>query len=117
MTALVAIDWGTTNCRAFRMGPGGEILEKRATAMGILAVKNANFAGALFQTGRAEEAVAQYRMALQLQPAYVEAHLNLALVLARLGRNGEAIAAYEAALRLKPDEPRATEGLARLRGR
>lgn len=77
----------------------------------------ANFAGALFQTGRAEEAVAQYRMALQLQPAYVEAHLNLALVLARLGRNGEAIAAYEAALRLKPDEPRATEGLARLRGR
>lgn len=52
MTALVAIDWGSTNCRAFRLGPGGEILEKRANAMGILAVKNANFSGALMDLAR-----------------------------------------------------------------
>lgn len=74
-----------------------------------------NLAGALFQAGRADDSVAQYRAALQLQPAYLEAHVNLALVLANLGRTAEAIAAYEAALRLNPDEPRAKEGLARLR--
>lgn len=52
MTALVAIDWGTTNCRAFRIGPGGEILERRTSAMGIMSVKNANFAGALMDIAR-----------------------------------------------------------------
>lgn len=52
MTALVAIDWGTTNCRAFRIGAGGEILERRTSAMGIMSVKNANFAGALMDIAR-----------------------------------------------------------------
>lgn len=52
MTALVAIDWGTTNCRAFRMGAGGEILERRTGANGIMAVKNSNFAGALMDLAR-----------------------------------------------------------------
>jgi 2-dehydro-3-deoxygalactonokinase len=51
-TSLVAVDWGTTNCRAFRIGAGGQILEKRANAMGILAVKNANFPGALADLAR-----------------------------------------------------------------
>jgi tetratricopeptide (TPR) repeat protein len=74
-----------------------------------------NLAGALFQAGRAGEAVEHYRAALAAQPGYLEAHVNLGLVLARLGQNAEAAAAYEAALRLQPGEPRATEGLARLR--
>jgi 2-dehydro-3-deoxygalactonokinase len=52
MTALVAIDWGTTNCRAFRIGAGGEILERRTSALGIMSVKNANFAGALMDLAR-----------------------------------------------------------------
>lgn len=37
MTALIGIDWGTTSFRAWRMGPGGEVLETVADGPGILA--------------------------------------------------------------------------------
>lgn len=46
MTALIALDWGTSNCRAFRIARDGAILETRAAAQGILAVKDGNFAAA-----------------------------------------------------------------------
>ncbi|TBN42718.1 2-dehydro-3-deoxygalactonokinase [Paracoccus subflavus] len=37
MTALIGIDWGTTSFRAWRMGPGGEVLETVSDGPGILA--------------------------------------------------------------------------------
>lgn len=37
MTALIGIDWGTTSFRAWRMGPGGEVLDQVADGPGILA--------------------------------------------------------------------------------
>lgn len=37
MTALIGIDWGTTSFRAWRMGPGGEVLDHVADGPGILA--------------------------------------------------------------------------------
>lgn len=45
--ALIALDWGTSNCRAFRMARDGAVLETRSAAQGILAVPNGDFAGAL----------------------------------------------------------------------
>jgi 2-dehydro-3-deoxygalactonokinase len=45
-TALVGLDWGTSNCRAFRIARDGAVLETRAAAQGILAVKDGNFAAA-----------------------------------------------------------------------
>ncbi len=34
-TALVALDWGTSTLRAYRLGPGGAVLEHRALPAGI----------------------------------------------------------------------------------
>jgi 2-dehydro-3-deoxygalactonokinase len=46
MTALIGLDWGTSNCRAFRIARDGAVIEARAAAQGILAVKDGNFAAA-----------------------------------------------------------------------
>ncbi|MFD2813482.1 2-dehydro-3-deoxygalactonokinase [Paracoccus aerius] len=37
MTALIGIDWGTTSFRAWRMGAGGEVLDRVGDGPGILA--------------------------------------------------------------------------------
>ena len=44
--SLIALDWGTTSLRAYLMGADGTVLEKKATALGILNVKDGDFAGA-----------------------------------------------------------------------
>jgi 2-dehydro-3-deoxygalactonokinase len=46
MTALIGLDWGTSNCRAFRIARDGTVLETRSAAQGILAVKDGAFAAA-----------------------------------------------------------------------
>ena len=47
-------------------------------------------------------AIAEYRVALRLQPDYAEAHVNLGNALARQDELTEAMAEYEAALRIRP---------------
>ena len=44
---MIAVDWGTTNFRAFRLGADGEILDRRTAACGILHVEGGAFAAAL----------------------------------------------------------------------
>jgi len=44
--ALIAIDWGTSNCRAFRLGADGAVAERRA-GPGILQVPAGGFPAAL----------------------------------------------------------------------
>jgi tetratricopeptide (TPR) repeat protein len=51
---------------------------------------------------RNEDAIAQYREALRLNPAFAEAHSNLAETLAKQGQIEEAIVHYQEALRLDP---------------
>jgi 2-dehydro-3-deoxygalactonokinase len=46
MTALIAIDWGTSSLRAWRMDASAKILEFRRDDLGILKVENGNFAAA-----------------------------------------------------------------------
>jgi 2-dehydro-3-deoxygalactonokinase len=46
MSGLVAIDWGTTNVRAFHIADDGSLLDRREKALGLQSVKNGNFAGA-----------------------------------------------------------------------
>lgn len=45
-TALVALDWGTTSCRAYRIDAGGRVLETVSSASGILNVPDGDFDGA-----------------------------------------------------------------------
>lgn len=64
--------------------------------------------------GRADEAIATYRRALELSPAFVEADFALALALLPLGRRAEAEQALQAALQQQPTFPKALILLARL---
>ena len=52
--------------------------------------------------GDREAAIAQFREALQLNPAFADAHLNLAIALRQAGRMEEATSHYNEALRLNP---------------
>jgi 2-dehydro-3-deoxygalactonokinase len=44
---LIAVDWGTSNFRAFRLSADGAVLARRSSPQGILRVGNGNFAEAL----------------------------------------------------------------------
>ena len=44
MVSLIAIDWGTTSFRAYRLSEQGNILDKRETSNGIISVKEGQFA-------------------------------------------------------------------------
>jgi tetratricopeptide (TPR) repeat protein len=70
-----------------------------------------NLGAGLFNMGRLDEAIAEYREALRLKPDFPEAHNNLGRALRDRGRPDEAIAAHNEALRLKNDYPEAYLGL------
>jgi 2-dehydro-3-deoxygalactonokinase len=46
-TALIGIDWGTSNNRAYRIDDRGEVLESRCGGVGLSAVKDRDFDAAL----------------------------------------------------------------------
>jgi serine/threonine-protein kinase len=57
----------------------------------------------LLGKGRTDQAIAEYREAIRLQPDHVSAHHNLAEALRERGRFDEAIPEYREAIRLQPD--------------
>jgi len=63
-----------------------------------------NLGTAWLDTGRLDEAVAQYEVALRLKPGSAEAHNNLGSAWEKIpGRLNAAVSEFEAAIRLKPD--------------
>jgi tetratricopeptide (TPR) repeat protein len=61
--------------------------------------------------GRTEDALAQFRQAVTIDPNDAEAHNDLAAMLCQLGRADEAISHYRQALALAPDHAAASLGL------
>jgi tetratricopeptide (TPR) repeat protein len=61
-----------------------------------------NFGNALLDLGRTDEAAAQYREAVRINPSDPDARANLAQVMFKQGDAGEAIAQYQEALRIDP---------------
>ena len=59
------------------------------------AVAYYSLGNALFRTGRASEAIEQYKEALRIDPDYAEAHNNLGSTLFQTGRTSEAIEEYK----------------------
>jgi tetratricopeptide (TPR) repeat protein len=70
-----------------------------------------NLAYALAKQGKLDEAVAQYREALEIQPRYAETRYNLGIALSRQGKLDEAIAQYRAALEIAPAKTEARNNL------
>jgi tetratricopeptide (TPR) repeat protein len=75
---------------------------RRALQLAPSAQVHYNLALLLQKSGRGEEAIARYRQALALQPAFAQAHNNLANVLKAAGRHEEALAHYAEAVRADP---------------
>lgn len=48
-TRLIALDWGTSSARAYRIGATGEVLERREAPLGILHVRSGGFGAALLE--------------------------------------------------------------------
>jgi tetratricopeptide (TPR) repeat protein len=70
-----------------------------------------NLGYALYQKGRAEEAITQYREALHINPANAKAHYNLGVALFHKGKVEEAISQYQEALHINPANEEAHNNL------
>ena len=64
---------------------------------------------------RLDEAAAEYREALRIDPSYANAHNNLGNVLLSQKRYGEAIGEFEEVVRLQPASSAAKKNLAAAR--
>jgi protein O-mannosyl-transferase len=70
------------------------------------AVARDNLGSALVDTGRPQEAIAQFEEALRLDPADSAAHNNLGALLTTIGRPQDAVGHLTQALALDPDQPK-----------
>lgn len=70
-----------------------------------------NLGNALKETGRMDEAISQYSLALQINPDYAHAHNNLGAALAMRNSLDEAINHYLRALEINPNNAEVHNGL------
>jgi tetratricopeptide (TPR) repeat protein len=68
-----------------------------------------------YDQGRLEDAIREYRMAIEDDPENYRAHYNLAVVYHDLGKKDDAAAEYLEVLQLDPDNARARVSLASIR--
>ncbi len=61
--------------------------------------------------GRLTDAIAEYEIALRIEPGHADAHNNLGNCLARAGRMAEAMMEYRSALRIRPNHADAHNNL------
>lgn len=73
---------------------------------------NTNLAIVAVQQGEVGLALEHGKRLVELEPDYVESHLNYGSVLAKAGRQREAVAAYRAAVKLAPASPDVVRELA-----
>jgi Flp pilus assembly protein TadD len=69
----------------------------------------------LFQKGQVNEAVEQFRKALEIKPTDAEARNGLGVALAQKGKLNETISQFQEVLRVRPDFSPAQNNLARAR--
>ena len=62
-----------------------------------------NLGNFLIQTGRTDDAIAQYQLALHARPDYADAHYSLGNVLLQRGKVDDAIVQFQLALHARPD--------------
>jgi tetratricopeptide (TPR) repeat protein len=72
---------------------------------------HSDFGIALLHTGRVQDAVEHFRLAMKYDPNCLPAHFNLAVALQDQGRLDEAVGEYRKYLQIKPDDPNALNAL------
>ena len=70
-----------------------------------------NLGNVLAQGGKPDEAIQEFRKAIEIKPENPEAHFALGFVLARQGKSAEAEAEYLLAIKQKPNYPEASQQL------
>ncbi len=70
-----------------------------------------NLGIALKAQGKLDEAIAEFREAIRVQPDHAMAHNNLGVALENQGKFDDAIAEYHQAIRLQPDDAKAHSNL------
>jgi tetratricopeptide (TPR) repeat protein len=78
----------------------------------LVAREHFNRGANLDEEGRIDEAIREYRKAIDLKPGYAEAHCNLGTALKAQGKTEEAIREYRLAAALKPNLAEAHNNLA-----
>ncbi len=78
---------------------------------------HSNYGFALGEAGRSQEAVQEFRRALEIKPDLADAHYNLGLVFERGGRDDDALEEYGEALRVAPRNSEARYNMALLLAR
>ena len=67
------------------------------------AVAHNNLGQVLLQMGKADEALAHFKQAVDLRPDLVEAHINLGNVFLQKGETQKAVAQFQKSLEIRPD--------------
>ena len=71
-----------------------------------------NFGAVLLRRGRLQEAIAEFQMALNLKPDYVDAHYNLGIAMVKQGNLADGIHHFSETLRLQPRNVKALNNMA-----
>jgi len=96
--------WGTEH--QLRFWQNSETLFAHAIAVTKdNAIAHINLGVALEQDNQQQEAIAEYRKAIDIEPGRFQAHNNLANLLAAMGSREKAFEEYQEALRLNPNSP------------
>jgi tetratricopeptide (TPR) repeat protein len=95
----LGVEWRRFGNAEAALSAFDEALKRGMTAPETLGMRG----HVLADLGRFDEAVNQYRMAVQAQPALVEIHETLARLLPQLGQSGAALESYRAALIRSPE--------------
>jgi len=97
--------YGNLGLALFQRGDvaGAALAYEQGLALESVAEIHDNLGNALLKLGRVDEAITNYRRALELQPKNLNTRCNLAAALAEGGGPRQAIAAYREILALKPD--------------
>ena len=74
-------------------------------------IAHSNLGDALLKKGQLDEAVTEFRKALEIDPDYPEANNNLGYALTKKGKWADAIPFYRAALRVRPNYSQAHNNL------
>jgi serine/threonine-protein kinase len=91
-------------CESLERHEEGIAMYRRAQELDPMAHR-VDLATALLRAGRAEDALAAARHALEVDPEYARAHSTLCWVLLAVGRQAEGLAELERAVALAPDAP------------